>query len=782
MEAAWDRLMHRAFRDDRPPRPARPDAARALTIGRVRRRPGSPALPAISVAAAAVAFVAVLVAWNGGATSIDVPWVPTLGLRIDLALDGLGVLYALLATGVGAVVFAYGAAYLPLHLAHAERPAADARRFWPWMVVFMGAMVGLACARDLVLLFLFFDVTAIASYFLIGFDRNRIEARGAALMSLTVTGVSAVLLLLGAVLLHAEYGTFHLPTLFEEARPGPETAVATALIAVAALAKSAQVPLHFWLPRAMAAPTPVSAYLHSAAMVAAGVLVLGRVHPLLALNESVLDALLVVGFASIAIGGLLALAMDELKQILAHSTISQYGYVVVLYGLAGPAGAGAAAFYVLAHAVAKSALFMTAGAVTESTGESRLSALGGLARSMPVLAASSAVAAAALAALPLTIGFFKDELFFAAALERGPLVGALAVGAAALTFAYVGRFWLGVFAGIRRTVARPIPRLLVAPIAVLALVAIAGGLVVDPFASLASAAASVSHGGTVELHPAYHLDARPENVMALAAWVLGGAILVARRVVDPALQAVVRIGDVAGPRRWYAATLVGVAAVSGRLHRAEVRDLRTSLGAIVVPTGILTALGFAATPTAGAFQVGTIEAPDFPLVVLLALVGVASITVARDRGRLRAVLALSVLGFALAAVYAVAGAPDVALVAVVVETMLTIVFVALFTRLPAEVRETPAGEPRPSRRRRHVLAGFVAGVSAFAVIWGALSRTSVGASDAAEHIRLAPDSHGSDVVTVILADFRGLDTMVEVTVLTVAIIGAAGLLRRGGLW
>ena len=226
-------------------------------------------------------------------------------------------------------------------------------------------------------------------------------------------------MLMGAVLLYAEYGTFSVPELAERVRAGGTTTAALGLIAIAALAKSAQVPLHFWLPRAMAAPTPVSAYLHSAAMVAAGVLVLGRVHPLLAVEPLVLDGLVVVGFASILVGGLLALGQDELKQILAHSTISQYGYVVVLYGIGGAAGAAAAAFYVVAHAIAKSALFMTAGAITEATGESRLSHLGGLARSMPVLAIASGIAAATLAAVPLTIGFFKDELFFTAALGAG---------------------------------------------------------------------------------------------------------------------------------------------------------------------------------------------------------------------------------------------------------------------------------------------------------------------------------------------------------------------------
>ena len=485
-----------------------------------------------------------LVALAGDGASIDVAWAPSLDLRLDLALDGLGILYALLATGIGAAVFAYGAAYLPWHLEHEGRPQTEARRFWPWMVLFMVAMIGLACARDLILLFVFFDLTAVASYFLIGFDRDRLEARGAALMALLVTGISAVAMLIGAVLLYAEYGTFSLPGLFERADGDTRTVVAVGLIAVAALAKSAQVPLHFWLPRAMAAPTPVSAYLHSAAMVAAGVLVLGRIHPLIADSGLLLDLLVVAGGVSIVIGGLLALSQDELKQILAHSTISQYGYVVVLYGIGGAKGAGAAALYVLTHAIVKSALFMTAGAVTVATGETRLSRLGGLARSLPVLAVVSGPAAATLAALPLTLGFFKDELFFAAAQGAGPAEQALSVAAAALTFAYVGRFWLGLFTGPQRTAASAIPVLLVAPIAVLAAVALAGGIWVAPFADLAADAAAVTHGAPVDLEPAYHLDTRAENLMAVLAWAIGIALLVVPGACRPIVGVVARAGEI----------------------------------------------------------------------------------------------------------------------------------------------------------------------------------------------------------------------------------------------
>jgi len=733
-----------------------------------------------AVASAAAGFAACLAGWLTGGATVDVQWAPTLGLRLDLALDGLGALYGLLATGIGVVVFAYGARYLPLHLEHERRPAGDAMRFWPWMVLFMVSMVGLACARDLILLFVFFDLTAVASYFLIGFDRERREARGAALMALLVTGVSAVALLVGAVVLYAEHGTFSLPQLVERVEGGTTTAVACGLIAVAALAKSAQVPLHFWLPRAMAAPTPVSAYLHSAAMVAAGVLVLGRVHPLLSRSEVVLDGLLVVGLASIVIGGLLALAQDELKQILAHSTISQYGYVVMLYGIGGAAGAGAAALYVLTHAIAKSALFMTAGAVTLATNESRLSHLGGLWRPMPVLAVASGLAAATLAALPLTLGFFKDELFFAAATEAGSFLQAMAVVAAALTFAYIGRFWLGLFTGAPGAVAQRVPPLLIAPVVALAGVALAGGVVVEPFAELAADAAAVTNAGPVDVSPAYHLDARAENVMAIAAWAVGGLLLAVPRVRDRLAGAVARAGAAAGPRHFYGVGLMRLNEFSDRIHEAEVRDLRNSLAAVLVPSGALVAIAFAVTPTGGSYDVGAVAVDDLPIIVLLGLAVAAAFTVARDVGRLRPVLALSVLGFALAAVYAVAGAPDVALVAVVVETVFTLVFVGVFSRLPRERGGTSL--PHPTRRWRNVVAGVLSGAAAFATIWAVLSRPTVSDSDAAGHIALTPDAHGGDVVTVILADFRGLDTMVEITVLAVAVVGVRSLLRRGRAW
>lgn len=766
--------------------PARPSARASRPFARDPLATGAALL-------AAVALVGCLVLWRRGGGTLDIPWAPSRDLRLTFTFDGIGALYGLLAAGIGTAVFAYGAAYLPLHLELDGRSARERWRFWPWMALFMVAMIGLATAQDLILVFVLFDLTAVCSYFLIGFDREQRTTRLAALMALLVTGIGAVAMLVGAAILAVDHGTFAIPelaaALTHGGAPDAWTTVALALIAVAALAKSAQVPFHFWLPRAMAAPTPVSAYLHSAAMVAAGVLVIGRTYELLAVSAVVQGGLLVIGLASIAVGGVLALTRDGFKQVLAYSTISQYGYVVVLYGIGGEHGATAAAFYVVAHAIAKSALFLTAGAVTMATGGRRLSDVGGLRRRLPVLAVASAVAAATLSALPLTVGFFKDELFFRAAADRSPAFAALAVVAAALTFAYTWRFWAGIFLGRRRTETRPLPALLVAPIAVLAALAVVGGIVVAPVADLAADAATATLGHAVGLELSYAPGLHAEYLMAAAAWTLGGLLLATPRLWGGAARAVARAGDVAGPSRAYELTLRGLNRVSDVLHDVEVRDLRSRVAAVLLPGGVLTLLGFAATPTVGVFTIGSIGGTDLLVVALLALVAIASVVVTFARQHVSIVLSLAVVGLCLATVYALLGAPDVALVAVLVETVVTLVFLAIVgygsrvSRTSRRERADASTAPgNRARRWRDPLIGGVAGGTAFLVIWAALSRTAATDPVISEHLRLTPSAHGADVVTVILADFRGLDTLVEITVILVAVFGVIALLRRGRAW
>lgn len=742
------------------------------------RAPAVSGSAAAAITTAAVLLTAVAVLWSTGGGSVDIPWAPAWDLRLAFTLDGLAALYWYLAAGIGVLVFTYASAYIPRHLAHDGRPRAEEWRVHVAMTMFLVSMVGLVTAQDLIVLFVFWDLTALASWLLIGFDRSRREARLSALMALLVTTVSAVLMLIGILILRGEYGTTQLPELFAVAEAGTTVALASAFIAVSALAKSAQVPLHFWLPRAMAAPTPVSAYLHSAAMVAAGVFLISRIHPLLALEPALLDALIVIGLLSMAIGGVLSLAADEFKRVLAYSTISQYGYVTVMLGVGGSAGAAAACFYVIAHALAKSALFMSAGAITEATGAKLLSESGGLLRRMPLLAAGTGVAAAGIAALPLTIGFFKDELFFKAAAERGTWLAILAVLGAGLTFAYIARFWAGNFLGAPRDVVRPVERRLVWPVALLGALVLIGGVVTAPFADLAQSAAVVTNGGPVSLEVAYHLDTRTENVMALGAWSVGLLLLAGRALILPALRALESLGAVAGPERLYRGSLRLLNELSDRVHDFEVRDLRSRVAAVIVPGAMLVALGVALTPTEGAYAVGGFETEDIALGVTLAICALAGVAVVFPRGHLALALALSAVGFALATAYSLIGGADVALVAVLVETIFALLFVGVYALVPQRVlrREALRRESR-SRTVRDVTIAVSSGVVTTLVVWSALSRPIPVDGMAERHLALTGAAHGQDAVTVILADFRGLDTFIEITVVGVAMIIVAAAVR-----
>lgn len=741
------------------------------------RRPRLAAL--LAVAGAALSFVAVFLLWQGGGSAVDLPWIPSLGLHFLMAFDGVSAIYAMLATGIGAAVLIYSAAYIPRHLAHHHRDPNDATVFYTLILLFMSAMVGLVAADDLVLLFLFWDVTAVVSYFLISFDRDEPSSRPSALMALIVTGGTAILMLVGIVILWLEYGTTSIAALIELQPAGNLLTIALLTIAVSAIAKSAQVPLHFWLPRAMVAPTPVSSYLHSAAMVAAGVFLIARLLPLVELAAWLPEILIAIGLCSIIIGGTLALSRDDIKRVLAYSTIGQYGYVLVLLGLGGKYGAIGAALYVIAHAMAKCALFLTAGAVTEATGKRNLSELGGLAARMPVVSAASGVAAAAIAALPLTIGFFKDELFFAAMHAEGTAFTVLAVMAAGLTLAYIARFWGGIFLGPPHLGASSLPRAMTAPIVLLAAMCLAGGVWISPFNELANAGGSASLRESVSVTLAYHLDSRPENLMALAAYALGGAILLTPQFWSAISRSFAAFSEKIGPDHFYRWSVDRINTFSDRAHDYEIHDLRGRIAWVLVPVGLFVLLGLVFTSNENAYLIGPIEAHDALIVVVLGVLSLSAIAVTRVASHLAASVLLSAIGFPLAAIYAFLGAPDVALVAVLVETMTSILFIGFL----AAMRDRPIVEgfeddSTVSHRNRDRLIGIAAGAAGFVVVWGVLSKPAPVELAAQEQIALTPAAHAKDVVTAILTDFRGLDTMGEITVIGITLVGLITLLQR----
>lgn len=739
-------------------------------------------VPNAAIVTTAIAFVVALWAFSEPDSRVEVAWAPTWDLMFHLELDGLARMYAMLATGIGLAVVLYSSRYIPIHLHHGHRPDGEQTRFFAFLLLFMAAMVGLVMAQDLILIFLFWDLTAIASYFLIGFDRMEEESRSSAQMAMLVTGISAVFVLIGAVILDAEYNTFSLPGIIAANELRGHASMALFLIMVGALAKSAQVPMHFWLPRAMAAPTPVSAYLHSAAMVAAGVFLIGRFYPLIAMDERLLDLLQVVGYASMLVGGIIALTRQVLKQILAYSTISQYGYVVFMFGMGGEYGVAGATFYVLAHAIVKSALFLTAGTVTEATGKKGLADVGGLARPMPLLAAGSAMAAAGLVALPLTIGFFKDELFFAAAEEKGTTYMVLAVAGAALSFAYIARFWLQTFLGSLRQAPRPVTGYLVWPVVILGAITVIGGLWTAPFVKVADAAASVSAATEIHIHVAYALDTRAENVMALATWALGSLIYLSRRLWWPAALGIAHLGERFGPAHLYYAGLRNLNAFSDSIHAMEVRDLRSRVATILLPAGVLVGIAVIVTPNSNSFATGGFTRDDLPVITMLVASVVSAVVVAIVRDHFRIAIGLSLAGYSLAAVYAFMGAPNVTVVALVVETILTMFIMGMLVLMPRPILRFETlvrGDKRAIPR--DAIISIVAALLIFFVAWGALSRPAPTTEVIDAFAVLAPAVHGKNIVTVILADFRGFDTMGEVTVIALTLLGVISLLRSGRL-
>lgn len=325
-----------------------------------------------------------------------------------------------------------------------------------------------------------------------------------------------------------------------------------------------------------------------------------------------------------------------------------------------------------------------------------------------------------------------------------------------------------------------LPGVLVWPVVALAGLALFGGVIVGPYLDLALAAGSDSLGSPASVGAAYHLDARPENLMALATYGLGALIIASRSLWSGAAIALSKLGERIGPERLYEAGLRGLNGLSDRVHRAEARDLRSRVAAILLPGGILVGAGILATPTGGTYRVGDVRAQDIPLLLALLPVAVAALTTTFTKRHVTLALVLSSAGFVLALVYAFFGAPDVALVAVLVETVLTLLFLGTLRLVPYEVLHRQAGLPTEKRLRK-VFFATVAGASTFAVVWATLSRPAAERSVASEHLRLTPDAHAKDTVTAILADFRGLDTLGEVTVVALVLLAVVTLLRGGRL-
>jgi multicomponent Na+:H+ antiporter subunit A len=737
----------------------------------------------VGYAGAAIALVSfgLVASLAGTSTTVSAPWIPSLDVAVRFTVDGWAVLFALLASGIGVLVFLYSTAYM--------RDEPGQTRYYATLLAFMGSILGVAFAADLVALFVFWELTSVCSFVLIGHYTDDEESQYSARMAMVVTVGAGLCLLVGLVVLSlaAEVAlgtrTFDLAAMLAEPEAMQsalrETGLylpALALVAVAAGAKSAQVPLHFWLPNAMVAPTPVSAFLHSATMVKVGVYVVGRLRPML-LGEEWTLLFATLGLLTMTVGAALATLATDIKRLLAYSTASHLGLMIAGFGFATHYGAEAGAFHLFNHALFKAALFLVAGVVAHEVGTRDLRDLGGLWRPLPVTAAVTVVTALSMAGVPPFNGFYSKELLFEAAYETAVAAGGLAwlyptvaVLASILTVVYSLRF-LFVFFGDRQGAAdevhRP-PVALVGPPALLAalaaVVSVAPDLAIDAVVQRALDATTVE---AVELHAGLPTSLSPPVLMSAVALVAGVVAFTVDEQIRSAVGRATILSPLARPSWWYRELVTGTERASAwlgpRVHDSHLRTYAAwSLGAAC---GLALA-GYAAA--AGLPELGAVDVPLAMALVLAVAVG-AGATVTAAPSHVAGVLTLSIFGFMVAIFFILASAPDLALTQLVVETLLLLIFLLVIEELPAFY-----GELDTRIAARDVALSVVVGTTAFvSVLFAARGPEEPLTATASYYVRQAvPGAGGTNVVNVVLVDFRGFDTLGELLVVSVAAISA----------
>lgn len=707
---------------------------------------------------------------SGEVFHVRYDWVPALGVNLSFTLDGLSLLFALLVSCVGALVLVYSGGYLAGHI--------QLGRLYAFLLVFMASMLGLVLADNLLALFVFWELTSISSYLLIGFDHDRPDARSAALQALLVTGGGGLALMAGLVLLGQAGGSLELSTLLTQGgilRSHALYVSALLLILAGAFTKSAQFPFHFWLPAAMEAPTPISAYLHSATMVKAGVYLLARLSPALGGTDIWIGTVSVVGAVTMLVGGWLALGQSDLKRILAYSTVSALGMLTLLLGLGGQLAVHAAMAFLLGHALYKGALFLVAGALDHETGTRDVDRLGGLARAMPLTALAAGTAALSMAGVPPLFGFIAKELSYETTLHApaAAWVTAMAVAASALLVAAAGMVGLGPFLGKALPTPRQAheapPSLLLGPL-VLAGLGIAFGISPGWGADgLVSAASASVLGQPASADLALWHGLTPALALS-AATLAGGVVVYAGRGLLRKTMSGWEGAAHWGPAGWYALALNALNGLAvGQTRLLQSGYLRYYLMITVSAMAALT--GYALFGRGELTLTTNWSDLRFYEVGLAALILIAVLTAVLVESRLAAIAALGVVGYGVSLVFVLFGAPDLAMTQFLVETLTVILFVLVFYHLP----ESRIVSGMVSRWRDAALAVAAGALMTALVLVGTPENYPSISAFFAEHS--VTQGHGRNIVNVILVDFRGLDTLGEITVLSVAAVGVYALLK-----
>ncbi|HRM52794.1 MAG TPA: monovalent cation/H+ antiporter subunit A, partial [Ottowia sp.] len=742
------------------------------------------------VSLAALVWVALLfpTLQTGQVLHEEYRWIPSAGINFSVRMDGFAWMFAMLVTGIGLLVALYARYYMSKN--------DPVPRFFSFFLAFMGAMLGVVLSGNVVQLVFFWELTSLFSFMLIGYWYHRKDARRGARMALTVTGAGGLAMLAGMLMLGHIAGSYQLDVILgagERIRAHPLYTPMLVLVLLGAFTKSAQFPFHFWLPRAMAAPTPVSAYLHSATMVKAGVFLLARLWPALSGTEQWFWLVGGAGVVTLVLGAYFAMFQNDLKGLLAYSTISHLGLITLLLGLNRDLAAVAAVFHIMNHATFKASLFMAAGIIDHETGTRDMRRLSGLWKAMPITGTLAFVASAAMAGVPLMNGFLSKEMFFAETvdlsstplLDYGLPVAATLAGIFAVVYSL--RFSVGVFLG---PPARQLPlephepvRWMRVPIEILVLLCIVVGIFpqwsIGP--ALDVAARPVVGGAMPPFSLAIWHGFNKPLVMSLIA--LGGGI---------ALYLLLRRGVVAG--RFKHAPLLGLN--GQRLFESTLYGLdRASRWALAVLSTyrlqpqmllmVLAAIVFASV----ALWAGGISWGDRPRVpgnlefALLWVLGCVAALAAANQAkfhRLAALILLGAVGLAVSLTFLWFSAPDLALTQLTVEVVTTVLFLLGLRWLPKRRPEEAEhlGLRVRARRARDFVVSLVAGGGMAVLAYAMMTRPAPQSISPFFIDRSLPEGGGTNVVNVMLVDFRAFDTMGEITVLGIVGLTVYALLRR----
>ena len=696
-------------------------------------------------------------------------WVPAIDLTFALQLNGWGLLLALLVTGIGTLILTYATGYMGGH--------PQAARLYCYLYAFMFAMAGLSMADHLLLFFVFWELTSITSYLLIGFNHGDPGARKSALQALLVTGLGGMALLAGFILLANAGGTW---LISELATKGPEIISSPlypailALVLTGAFTKSAQFPFYFWLPNAMAAPTPVSAYLHSATMVKAGVFLMGLMLPVLGGTQAWTLTLTIAGGITLFIGGLFGMRQTDLKKILAGTTLAVLGMLTLLLGIGTEKSVLAAVLVLLGHALYKATLFLVAGSIDHETGTRDTRILGGLRKTMPYTAAAAALAAFSKMGLPPLYGFLGKEYAYKSSLSSSSdiaLTATLLVGSAILLALAIRTgilpFWKKAETKFPKHPHEAPPSMLIGPL-ILAFMGLLAGIFPFLFSPLVSKACSAIVGYPID--PEVKLWAGFNLPLLLSGITLVIGLIIFR--FRSQIAAVQKKFTPPGAEAAYDAIFKGTLAFAHWQTRLlQSGYLRNYLIIIIIASG---ALILAKLARFGGFSDVTIVNSLTPIgIVIVALMVAATILAVVAKSRLTALIALGTVGYGVALIFSIFSAPDLAITQILVETLTVVLFAWVVHKLP-EYRSL-------SSRRSKLFDATLASLSGIVVTILVLKSKSVTLgprmSDTLTEMSY-PLAHGANVVNVILVDFRALDTWGEICVLAIASIGVWSLIGK----